>query len=307
MTTTPRGAAVAPSAPTTRRSGGSEQRERRAALVTLLPPTLWLLFFMGAPLLITLAYSFYTLDASGVMRPEFTLANYGEIVRRPIFGRILQRTIEITLVATAIALVIAYPMGYTLGALVPRHRQVLLLLLVIVPFWTSYIVRTYGWIGVLQKNGLIESLATTLTGRVQEFGLLYSRFAVILGFIHVFLPLLILPIFASARNIDPRLIEAAQDLGASPQRTFLRVGLPLTLPGVAAGVLLFFISVFGAFVTPQLLGGTSDLMIGNITAQQFGESFNWPLGSALSMLLTTIVVAVIIVFLRFADLESIYG
>ena len=125
--------------------------------------------------------------------------------------------------------------------------------------------------------------------------------------VHVFLPIMILPIYASARNLDKRYIEAAHDLGATPFRTFLRVVLPLTMPGVIAGIVLFFIPVFGSFVTPQFLGGTGDVMLGNVIANQFGEAFNWPFGAALSIVMTVIVIIAMTLFFRFADVEEIYG
>jgi len=137
---------------------------------------------------------------------------------------------------------------------------------------------------------------------------LYSRrLAVIIGFVHVYLPIMILPIYASARNLDKRYIEAAYDLGATPLKAFLRVVLPLTMPGIVAGIVLFFIPTFGSFVTPQLLGGTRDVMMGNIIDNQFGEAFNWPFGAALSIVMTLVVIVAMTLFFRFADVEDIYG
>jgi len=284
-------------------------------LPTLLPvlatvglPTLLLTLFLLLPLVLVAVYSVYSTDPiTGIMQPDFTLANYERIVSSPIYRKVFLRTLEIALLCTGIALLIAYPMAYTIGALVPRERQTLLLFLVIIPFWTSYIVRTYGWIGILQSGGFLESVLSLIPGVDAGLDVLYSRPAVIVGFVHVFLPLMILPIYASARNLDHRLIEASYDLGASPWRTFLRVTLPLTMPGVVAGATLFFIATFGAFVTPQLLGGTEDLMMGNVIADQFGEAFNWPFGAALSVVMILIVVLSLALLFRFADLESIYG
>jgi len=277
-----------------------------AVAATVGGPLLLLILFLVLPLGLVAVYSFYSLDpATGLMRPDLSLENYRTLLTSPIYRNVFWRTFEIAAVSTVIALLLAYPMGYAIGALAPRRRQGILLLLVIVPFWTSYIVRTYGWIGILQENGFLQSLLGWLPGAPPA--LLYTRSAVIVGFVHVFLPLMILPIYASARNLDRRLLEASDDLGAPPRRTFLRVTLPLTLPGVVAGVVLFFIPTFGAFVTPQLLGGTGDLMMGNVIATQFGEAFNWPLGAALSVTMTLVVVAVLAVLFRFADVEAIDG
>nr|WP_286207457.1 ABC transporter permease [Thermomicrobium sp. CFH 73360] len=178
---------------------------------------------------------------------------------------------------------------------------------VIVPFWTSYIVRTYGWIGFLQKGGFLDSVASLLVPGQVELGLLYTRAAVIVGFVHVHLPLMILPIYAACRSLDRRLLEASSDLEARPWRTFWRVTLPLTLPGLVAGAALFFVAVFGSFVTPQLLGGTGDLMIGNLIADQFGEAFNWPFGAALAVVITAVVLLALVLLFRLVDLERFYG
>ncbi len=279
-----------------------------AVLLTVLPAFLLLTGFLLVPLLLLALYSVYSTDpVTGLMRPDFTLDNYLRIVTSSVYRRVFVRTVEIAVVCTLIALLIAYPVGYTLGAIVPRRRQPFLLLLVIVPFWTSYIVRTYGWIGFLQNGGFLDSVLSLLLPGTVQLDLLYSRVAVVIGFVHVFLPLMILPIYAITRSLDRRLLEASADLGAPPWRTFLRVTLPLTWPGVVAGASLYFIAVFGSFVTPQLLGGTGDLMIGNLIADQFGEAFNWPLGAALAVVITLVVLVALGIFFRFADLERLHG
>ncbi len=288
---------------------GRLQRSRSLdSFLLVLPALILLVGFLLLPVLLIGLYSVYSTDpVTGLMRADFTTANYVRLVTSPVYRRVLIRSLEIAATSTAIGLLLAYPVGYTIGFLVPRRRQTLLLLLVIVPFWTSYIVRTYGWIGFLQTGGFLDSIATLLLGRNVELGLLYTRAAVIIGFVHVYLPLLILPIYASTRTVDPRLLEASSDLGAPPWRTFIRVTLPLTVPGVVAGTTLFFIAVFGSFVTPQLLGGSSDVMIGNLIADQFGEAFNWPFGAALAIVITLVVLLGLLVFFRFARLEQLYG
>ncbi|MGH2531732.1 MAG: ABC transporter permease [Thermomicrobiales bacterium] len=289
-----------------RRGSGEAARTRLTAGLTVGVPLLVILCFVVLPLILVLVYSFYSLNPdTGLMQRDFSWENYERVLTNDIYLRVFWRTAQIALLATGIALLLAYPIGYTIGAVAPREQQGILLLLIIVPFWTSYIVRTYGWIGILQNDGFFDSLFGWIPGLPTE--VLYSRAAVIVGFVHVFLPLMILPIYASARNLDRRLLEAASDLGCTPARAFLRVTLPLTMPGVVAGVILFFIPTFGSFVTPQLLGGLGDLMMGNVIATQFGEAFNWPLGSALSIVMTLVVIAALAIFFRFADMESIYG
>jgi spermidine/putrescine transport system permease protein len=287
-------------------SMGGSRRVPWLPALTIGVPVLVLVCFVILPLVLIGVYSFWSLNAdTGLMQEDFTWVNYDRVLTSPIYRNIFFRTLEIAGVATVIALLLAYPVAYYIGAVANPKRQGLLLLMVLIPFWTSYIVRTYAWIGILQTNGFLDSALGWIPGFPE--GMLYSRFAVIVGFVHVFLPIMILPIYASARNLDKRYIEAAHDLGATPFRTFLRVVLPLTMPGVIAGIVLFFIPVFGSFVTPQFLGGTGDVMLGNVIANQFGEAFNWPFGAALSIVMTVIVIIAMTLFFRFADVEEIYG
>jgi spermidine/putrescine transport system permease protein len=275
-------------------------------ILTLGIPTLVVVLFFVLPLLLIAIYSVYSLNPdTGLMQQDFVWANYERALTSPIYRNIFIRTLTIAGISTAIALLLAYPIGYYIGAVAHPRRQGILLLLVLIPFWTSYIIRTYAWIGILQSNGFLDSVLGWVPGL--ETNLLYSRTAVIIGFVHVYLPIMVLPIYASARNLDKRYIEAAQDLGASPFSTFRRVILPLTMPGVIAGIVLFFIPTFGSFVTPQFLGGTGDVMMGNIIDTQFGEAFNWPFGAALSVIMTLVVILAMTLFFRYAKVEEIYG
>ncbi|MDQ3524743.1 MAG: ABC transporter permease [Chloroflexota bacterium] len=274
--------------------------------LTLGLPILVLVAFVMLPLVLIGVYSVYSLSPdTGLMQADFTWANYERALTNPIYRNVFLRTLEIAGLSTIIALLLAYPVGYYIGAVANPKHQGILLLMILIPFWTSFIVRTYAWIGVLQSNGFLDSTIGWIPGL--QTSLLYTRFAVIIGFVHVFLPIMILPIYASARNLDKRYVEAAYDLGATPFRAFLRVVLPLTMPGIIAGIVLFFIPTFGAFVTPQLLGGTSDVMMGNVIADQFGQAFNWPFGAALSIVMTVIVIVAMTFFFRYADVEEIYG
>ena len=277
-----------------------------APLISLGIPTLVLVLFFVLPIVLIGVYSFYSLNPdTGLMQQDFTWANYEKALTNQIYQKIFFRTLGIAALATGIALLLAYPMGYYIGAVASPRYQGMLLMMVLIPFWTSYIIRTYAWIGILQSNGFLDSALGWVPGLPTD--LLYSRTALMIGFVHVFLPIMILPIYASARNLDKRNIEAAYDLGASPISAFLRVVLPLTMPGIVAGIVLFFIPVFGSFVTPQFLGGTGDVMMGNIIDNQFGEAFNWPFGAALSIVMTLVVIVAMMLFFRFADVEKIYG
>ncbi len=275
-------------------------------IIALGIPMLFVILFFVMPIALIGRYSFNSIDPiTGLMQTDWSLASYERALTSPIYQKIFVRTLTIALTSTIVALLIAYPLGYFIGAVARPEQQGTLILLVLIPFWTSYVIRTYAWIGILQTNGFLQEVFGWVPGL--DGSLLYSRAAVIIGFVHVFLPIMILPIYASARNMDKRYIEAAHDLGASPLRTFLRVTLPLTSPGVVAGIVLFFIPVFGSFVTPQLLGGTGDTMMGQQIQNQFGEAFNWPFGAALSMVMTAVVLVAMVLFFRFADVEEIYG
>ena len=237
-------------------------------------------------------------------QPEVGFGNYIRMFSDGYTVEILLRTLWVSFIVAVVTMVLAFPFAYAMTICKPVTRAILFTI-VLIPFWTSYIIRTYAWIGILQSNGFLDSAFDWVPGLPTD--LLYTRTAVIIGFVHVFLPIMILPIYASARNLDKRYIEAAYDLGASPVSAFLRVTLPLTMPGVIAGIVLFFIPTFGSFVTPQFLGGTSDVMMGNIIDNQFGEAFNWPFGAALSIVMTLVVIVAMILFFRFADVEEIYG
>lgn len=275
-------------------------------IVTLGVPTLFVIVFFVLPILLIGRYSFNSVDPlTGLMQTDWSLDSYRRALTSSIYQNIFMRTLTIALISTIVALLIAYPLGYFIGAVAQPRQQGTLILLILIPFWTSYVIRTYAWIGILQTNGFMEQVFGWIPGF--DGNLLYTRAAVIIGFVHVYLPIMVLPIYASARNLDKRYIEAAHDLGASPIRTFFRVTLPLTSPGVVAGIVLFFIPVFGSFVTPQLLGGTGDTMMGQQIQNQFGEAFNWPFGAALSIVMTGVVLIAMILFFRFADVEEIYG
>ncbi len=273
----------------------------------LIPPIAFLVLFVILPFGFVVVYSFWTLHpTTGLMQPDFSFENYLRFFQSTLYVRVLWNTFEIAGTATFFALVICYPFAYWLGRVVPTKWQTALLMSVIILFWTSFLIRTYAWIGILQERGLLDLTAMALGITDEPLGVLFTRTAVIIGFVHVFLPLMLMPIYAAVRNLDPNLLLAAQDLGASPLRTFLRVTLPLTMTGVLTGVLLFFTPTFGAFVTPLLLGSTESIMIGNVIETQFGEAFNWPYGSALSCIVVLTVVVVLVVFNRYVAFDDLY-
>lgn len=273
----------------------------------LIAPVAFLVLFVILPFGFVLTYSVWTLHpVTGLMQPALSLENYARFFQSTLYVRVLWNTFEIAGTATVFALLICYPFAYWLGRMVPVRWQTALLMSVIILFWTSFLIRTYAWIGILQERGLLDLTVMALGLSEEPLGVLFTRTAVIIGFVHVFLPLMLLPIYAAVRNLDPNLLLAAQDLGATPARTFLRVTLPLTMTGVLTGILLFFTPTFGAFVTPLLLGSTESIMIGNVIETQFGEAFNWPYGSALSCIVVVTVVVLLVLFNRYVAFDDLY-
>lgn len=267
-----------------------------SATAFLAPPGLWIGVLFILPMATMVLLSFWRVVDYNIVA-EWTLANY-ERLTRPLYLGIFWRTIKIALLVTLISLVVGYPVAYFLARKTKRF-QLLLLVLVILPLWTSYLVRTYAWMLILGTNGAVNQTlqALGLTDAPVSW-LLYSDFAVTLALVHIYVPFIILPLYAVLEKIDPRLLEAAKDLGGGRWRTFLYVTLPLSLPGVATGCLFVFIPSMGAFVTPELLGGARSIMIGSVVAQQFGVAYDYPLGSAMSLTILAIILVAATLLLR---------
>jgi spermidine/putrescine transport system permease protein len=271
-------------------SVGAGRGQRTAtpwAWLLFAPLLLWVLAFVVAPALIMLAYSFCKRGTLGGVVWEFTLSNYAAVLD-PTYLRILVRSIVFAAATTAACLLVGYPVAYYIGRAHEKWRN-LLILLVMIPFWTSFLIRTYAWLTILKSEGLLNGLLLQVGVIAAPFEMLYTPGAVILGLVYTFLPFMILPIYTSVEKLDNTLVEAASDLGAAPWRTFSRVVLPMTWPGIRAGVLLVFVPALGLYAVNDILGGGKVDMIGNIIENQFkGTARNWPFGAALGM---TLVVA----------------
>jgi spermidine/putrescine transport system permease protein len=269
-------------------------RAGRAATWTawaLLAPLLaWVFAFVVTPTLVMLAYSFARRGTLGGVVWDFTLANYAAVLD-PTYLRIFVRSIAFAGVTTLACLAIGYPVAWTIGRAHEKWRN-LLLMLVMIPFWTSFLIRTYAWLTILKSEGLLNSLLLQAGVIVAPLEMLYTPGAVILGLVYTFLPFMILPIYTSVEKLDKALVEAAFDLGASPVRAFVRVIMPLTRPGITAGVLLVFIPALGLYAVNDILGGGRVDMIGNIIENQVkGTARNMPFGAALGMTLVVAFVA----------------
>jgi len=269
---------------------------------SLLSPTLGLMILaLGIPLTLLLIVSFWTQVYLEFDRTP-SLQNYRDFFERPIYIRLLLRSLGIAGLCTLATVLLAYPMAYYVAFRVHRHKIWWLILLTI-PFWTSYLLRVFSWKVILGYEGLINSGLAWL-GWIEaplEF-ILYNPTAVVITLAHAWAAFAILPIYVSLEKIDRSLLEAARDLGEGPVMTFLRVTLPLSMPGVIAASLLVFIPTVGDYVTPTLVGGPRGIMIGNIIQSMFGKAQNWPMGAALSvmsMLTITIVVCAFLLILQF--------
>jgi spermidine/putrescine transport system permease protein len=239
-----------------------------------------------------LVYSFGRRGTLGGVVLDFTFANYAAVLD-PTYLQILLRSVVYSGLTTSICLIVGYPVAYFIGRANERWRS-LLLMLVMVPFWTSFLIRTYAWVTILKSEGLLNSLLLQLHLIAEPLEMLYTPGAVVLGLVYTFLPFMILPIYTSVEKLDGALIEAAFDLGAGPLRAFWRVILPLTSPGIATGVLLVFIPALGIYAVNDILGGGRVDMIGNIIENQFkGNARNWPFGAALG---TTLLVSFALVY-----------
>jgi len=254
----------------------------RAGWRLALPGLGWLLLWGGIPLLIVVAYSFMGRGIYGGVERGFTVEAYVQLLD-PLYLGIIARTVLLAVMATAGCLLIGFPMAYVI-ARSGRWRRVLLLL-VVLPFWTSFLVRTYAMIFLLRDTGLVNSTLLALGVIDTPLDLLYTPGAVLAGLIYGFLPFAILPIYASLEKLDPALLEAAEMLGARPATRFWRITLPLAMPGVVAGGLLVLIPALGSFLTPDLLGGAKTTLLGNLIQGQFTTGRDWPFGSAASILL----------------------
>ena len=280
------------------RGDGRRQWLRRAVIL----PYAWLLLFFLAPFLIIFKISLadpivalppftplFDWMASGFDRVKITLDNYIFLFQDRYYAIIYLSSIKTAAISTFLCLLIGYPMAYFIARQPPRRRN-LLLLAVILPFWISFLLRVYAWIGLLNTNGVINSFLMWAGLIDQPLSLIYNDFAVYLGIVYSYLPFMILPLFANLERLDGTLLEAAADLGAKRWETFLNITLPLSVPGIIAGSLLVFIPAIGEFIIPALLGGSDTLMIGRALWDEFFINRDWPVASAVSVILLLILV-----------------
>jgi len=256
------------------------------------PPLLWVALFLLLPYALMFAHSFWFVR-DGLIVHEWNLRNYAKLFENPVYVEVLLRTMRIAAGVTVLSLALGYPLAYYMSFHAGPRKE-LLYQLVVVPLWVSYLVRGYAWKTILGSDGV-------LNGFLQYFHIihepvsffLYSPFAVVLTLTHIYTPFVFLPLYASLEHIPRNLIEASHDLGASPRATFLRVVLPLSLPGLLAGATFAFVLTLGDFLGPLLVGGPSSIMIANIVQSLFGTAYDWPLGAAISVCILLLTVSLL--------------
>lgn len=258
-----------------------------------IPPLVWVTLFLLVPYALLFIYSFWTVSPAGVIVHSWNLGNYRELLRNPMYGVVLLRSFAIATAVTTFALLLGYPLAYFLSFRATARKN-LLYQLVIIPLWVSYLVRGYAWKTILGSDGVLNSFLQYLhiVKQPVEF-LLYSPFAVVLMLTHIYTPFTFLPIYAALEHVPRSLVEASEDLGASPAKTFWRVIFPLSLPGVLAGATFAFVLTAGDFLAPLLVGGPSGIMISNIVESLFGAAYDWPLGAAISLGMLLLVVGLL--------------
>jgi spermidine/putrescine transport system permease protein len=256
--------------------------KKQVGLLYSLPQILWLLVFFAAPLCIIIVYSFLKKGLYGGVEPQFSLEAYTALAN-PNILLVTWRTLKISIIATVLTLLIALPCGYSIAR---SKNQAARLFLVIVPFWTNFLVRIYAWIAILGNEGFLNDILRALHLTTESVQFLYNQTAVILVLVYMYLPYAILPLFSTIDKFDFTLLDAARDLGASRFQSYVRVLLPNIKSGLMTAGLFTFVPIFGAYAVPLLIGGKDSYMLGNIIADQLTKTRNWPLASSISMTVT---------------------
>ena len=279
-------------------SPGRGWNPEKTKYLLLAPVLVYLTLFFAYPLFKLLLTSFFD--------PGFTWTHYARIFQKGLYLKVIYITFRLALVCSLISLVLGYPLAYLLTRVSPRTRS-LLMIFIVLPFWTSILVRIYAWMVILGRFGVLNSFLLKLGLISEPFNLLYNSFSVTLGMVHYLLPFMVFALYSSMSGIDRDLIKAAYNLGASPARAFLRVFLPLSLPGVGAGCLIVFILSLGFFITPALLGGAKDLVMSMLIENQVNVQLNWPFASALGLSLLIFTLILFNIANKYLGISRIWG
>jgi spermidine/putrescine transport system permease protein len=275
----------------------SAERRRRAAVIWLTAPAyLWLTVTIFVPLGAMLFFSFLTQPPFPGRNPQLTLDQYGAFFEKEFYRTLTWRSLRLGAEVTLWCILLGYPAALVLAKTIKGRWREALFLLIVLPFWSNALVRTFSWTMVLRGGGLVDSAIQDVLPGAPSLDLLYSYPAIVIGLVHAYLPYMILTCYVSLQAVDDSLVEAARSLGAPGLTVFRRILLPLSLPGMVAGTVLIFIPVVGSFMEPRILGGRAGTMLGTVIEDQFTVVFNWPLGAALSFILLAIVLLLLAIF-----------
>jgi spermidine/putrescine transport system permease protein len=284
------------------KTGKVQNPMKNSRLLLLFPPFFWLTAFFLLPLVIIIVFGFSYFEENAGVRLGFTIAHYRSLID-PLYARVLLRSLGTAAVSTLLSLLAGFIMAYYL-AFSPRSRKPVLLFLLIVPFFTNLMIRLYAMTVLFSDNGLINKILLSLHVVDSPVRILSTSFAVYIGFLYWNLPFMVLPIYASLDRMDVSLIEASLDLGAGRVKTFCKITLPYALPGIFAGIIFCFVPTLGCFIIPDVLGGKSDIMIGNIITDQFIVVRNWPFGSAISTAMIVLIMFFVFIYIRYGNREE---
>ena len=282
-----------------------KRRERRAAIVAVLPMYLFTLLFVLGPLVYLLVLSFRQREGQWGVSDALTLSNYPKIFE-PIYLATFWNSIKLALISTAIVILLGYPFGYFMARLTPKWRKAAMILLII-PFWTSAIMRLYGWVVLLRANGVLNSIFMRLGITDQPLKLLYTYPAVVVGMVYVLLPFMIYSVFSSAEKLDWKLMEASRDLGGTKFYAFRTVALPLTMPGLFSGIVLTFVPSMGLFFIADILGGNKIVLVGNLIYEQLLKVHDLPFAAALSVVLLVLTSLFLFLYRRLTKADQLEG
>ncbi len=272
------------------------ENQRAQGFFIISPANLYLFILVVFPLILVAGLSFLSRGSYGQVEFRLNLENYARLFD-PLYGKVMVFSLLVGMGTTLICLLIGYPLAYFL-AHAPIKQRSLLLFLILLPFWTNFIIRIFAWMLILRSGGILDSFLQWLHLTTQPLNLLYTPTAVMIGMVYEFLPFMVLPLYTSLEKIENSLLEAAADLGAPPWKAFLRVTVPLSVPGMIAGTILTFIPAMGMFVVPDILGGAKTILIGNVIRNQFLTARDWPFGAAASMVLMIMTMVLTLYYTR---------
>lgn len=282
-----------------------QKKRARGQLLMTLPLILFTLLFLVGPIVYMVVLSFLTRAETWGVVPEFTLKNYADITQ-PVYLQTFGQSLRLAVISTLLVVAVGYPFGYFMAKLGPKWKKRTMLLLMI-PFWTSSLIRMYGWIIIFRAGGVLDTVLQALHVTSEPLKLLYTYPAVVVGMVYALLPFMIFAVYSSAEKLDFSLVEAARDLGASPMQAFLTVSLKLTLPGLLSGVVLTFVPSMGLFFIADILGGNKVVLVGNLIQEQLMKAHNWPFAAALSVVLLVLTTVIIWLYRKLSGVKDLEG